>query len=440
MNEWIQYNKKLPIQIETDVFVAGGGPAGVSAAVSACETGARVFLAEASQSFGGAATTMLVPAFMEFGNGKEFLAAGIGKRVFDYLQKHSPEKAKRFCPSSIPVETLKLCYDEMVTASGAQFAFETKIIDTITENGTVQYVICADKDSCYAVKAKVYIDCTGDGDLCCFAGAQYEKGGDNGEVMGSTLCGLWNGIEWGKVQKPDSRMLEKAFADRVFTQNDLHLPGMWPISETGIGGSNAGHVFGVDSTSSKSLTQGVLTARKQLQEYRRYYREYLEGFENAELIISAPQLGIRESRRIVCDYRLVLDDFLNRAVFPDEIGRYSYNIDIHANSAGVEDYELFEKEHTTYRYPVGDSYGIPYRSLAVKGFSNLLVAGRCISTDRYMQSSVRVMPGCYITGQAAGAAAAVCVADHSDVHNADISRIQKSLLDLGAYLPNSSQE
>ena len=435
MSEIIQYNKELPVKVETDVFIAGGGPAGVSAAVAASEAGAKVFVAEASQSFGGAAVTMLVPAFMEFGNGTDFLAAGIGKRIFDYLAENAPESAKPYCPPNIPVETLKLCYDSMMEECGAQYCFNTQVIDVAVANGEIQHVICAGKGAIYAVKAKVYIDCTGDADLCAYAGAEFEQGGENGEVMGSTLCGLWTGIQWENVVSPDSRMLEQAFKDQVFSQNDLHLPGMWPIAK-GVGGSNTGHVFGVDGTDADSLTKGMVEARKRMQEYRRYYREYLSGFENAELVCSAPQLGIRESRRVVCDYRLVLQDFLDQAVFPDEIGRYSYNIDIHANTVGLDDYELFEKEHTTYRYKVGESYGIPYRTLPVKGFSNLLTAGRCICSDRYMQSSVRVMPGCYITGQAAGTAAAICALENVNVHDAPVKKIQKQLKKLGAYLPN----
>ena len=435
MSEIIQYNKELPVKVETDVFIAGGGPAGVSAAVAASEAGAKVFVAEASQSFGGAAVTMLVPAFMEFGNGTDFLAAGIGKRIFDYLAENAPESAKPYCPPNIPVETLKLCYDSMMEECGAQYCFNTQVIDVAVANGEIQHVICAGKGAIYAVKAKVYIDCTGDADLCAYAGAEFEQGGENGEVMGSTLCGLWTGIQWENVVSPDSRMLEQAFKDQVFSQNDLHLPGMWPIAK-GVGGSNTGHVFGVDGTDADSLTKGMVEARKRMQEYRRYYREYLSGFENAELVCSAPQLGIRESRRVVCDYRLVLQDFLDQAVFPDEIGRYSYNIDIHANTVGLDDYELFEKEHATYRYKVGESYGIPYRTLPVKGFSNLLTAGRCICSDRYMQSSVRVMPGCYITGQAAGTAAAICALENVNVHDAPVKKIQKQLKKLGAYLPN----
>ena len=163
----------------------------------------------------------------------------------------------------------------------------------------------------------------------------------------------------------------------------------------------------------------------------------LEGFEEAELVYSASYLGIRESRRITCDYRLVLEDFQRQAVFDDEIGRYSYNIDIHSPTNDKAGYETFIRDHTSLRYKRGESYGIPYRALTVSGIENLLTAGRCVCTDRYMQSSIRVMPGCYITGQAAGiGAAVVCDAHSTNVHDADVHEIQKRLVHMGGYLPN----
>ena len=125
------------------------------------------------------------------------------------------------------------------------------------------------------------------------------------------------------------------------------------------------------------------------------------------------------------------------AVRNDEIGRFAYNIDIHSPTNDKAGYENFMKEHMTFCYKDGESYGIPYRSLAVKGITNLLTAGRCIGSDRYMQSSIRVMPGCYITGQAAGIAAAVVCDAHADnVHEVDVREVQKRLIAIGGYLPN----
>jgi hypothetical protein len=156
-----------------------------------------------------------------------------------------------------------------------------------------------------------------------------------------------------------------------------------------------------------------------------------------ELVSTGSLLGLRETRRVTGDYVLDLADFKARAVFPDEIGRYCYPVDIHPLTPSRETFEQFEREfRKDYRYAKGESYGIPYRTLTPKGLSNVLVAGRCISTDRYVQGSVRVMPGCYITGQAAGVAASLSAETGKGVHDLDVAEIQKRLVDLGACLPN----
>ena len=429
----LQYSKQLPIKYDVDVFVAGGGPAGVAAAVSAAENGASVFLAEAFGAFGGAAVHALVPAFMQFTDGVRFLAGTIGQRVCDYIKENCPDSYKPYCPNSIPVETLKRCYDQMIIDAGVQFAFFTQVSDVIAENGRIQYVICTAKGETFAVKASAFIDCTGDGDVAAMAGAAFQKGDENGDMMAATLCALWNDIEWENVEKPDTRRLDDAFADKVFTNEDRHLPGMWILSPT-TGGSNAGHIYDIDGTRYDSLTRGMIEGRKQLLEYRNYYQNYLTGYEKSEPIISAAMIGVRETRRIAGDYTLCLDDFLGRAVFEDEIGRYAYPVDIHSAKNTDEGYKEYATKYENLRYLPGESYGIPYRSLLVKGFDNLLVAGRCISTDRSMQSSVRVMPGCFITGQAAGTAAALAVGNNSSTRDINIHELQAILSKNGAVI------
>lgn len=429
----LQYNKNLDIKYEVDVFVAGGGPAGVAAAVSAAENGASVFLAESFGAFGGAGVNALVPAFMQFTDGVNFLAGNIGKRVRDYIRANCPEEYKKYCPDSIPVETLKRCYDEMITEAGVKFAFFTQVSDVITEENRLKYVVCTAKGEVFAVKAKLFIDCTGDGDLAALAGAEFQQGDENGDMMAATLCALWNGIDWQNVVRPDSRRLDDAFADKVFTNEDRHLPGIWPIS-TSTGGSNAGHIYDIDGTKYDSLTFGMVEGRRQLLEYRNYYKNYLTGYEKSEPVISASFLGVRETRRITGDYILNVEDFLSRAVFEDEIGRYAYPIDIHSGKNTAAGYKEYEKKFASLRYQKGESYGIPYRSVLVKDFDNLLTAGRCISADRSMQASVRVMPGCYITGQAAGTAAALAAKGDGNTRNVNIKELQKILIENGAFI------
>lgn len=432
----IRYEKLIPVTHDVDVFIAGGGPSGVAAAVFAARMGKKVYLAEASGAFGGGATTMLVPGFMQFASGDIFLSEGIGREVYDYIRTKAPECYASYCPDSIPVEILKLCYDEMMVASGAEFSFFTSVLDVIAEDRKIQSVICSSKQGLFAVKAKMYIDCTGDGDLSYMAGAECKKGDEKtGEMMAATLCALWEGADLSRAARDQHAGLEKAFRDNVFTNIDRHLPGMWRIKD-GVTGSNVGHVYDVDGTDSDSLTGAMITGRKQLREYRKYYREYLTGYENMELMITAQKIGIRESRRVMGEYVMTLEDYMNRATFEDEIGRYCYPVDIHAGRNTDEAYREFLKDYESLGYSAGESYGIPYRALVVKGFDNLLVAGRCVSTDRYMQSSIRVMPGCYITGQAAGAAAAIAVESGCAAREIDVRSLQMQLKSMGAYLPN----
>jgi len=296
----------------------------------------------------------------------------------------------------------------------------------------------------FAVRAKCFVDATGNGDLAVLAGAKFEKGDAQGNLMPGTLCSLWCDIDWKTWQanrpkgpQPDGSMLEKAFADGVFTVKDEHLTGMYQLGPS-LGAGNIGHTFDVDCTDEVSLSKALVWGRKSLKEYERYYREYLKGFENMRLIATGSLLGVRESRRIVGDYTLNLDDYIRRAVFPDEIGRYAYAVDIHPLRPGKDTYEEHRKEFDeTLRYKKGESYGVPYRILTPQGLDNVLVAGRCVSTDVKVHGSLRVMPGAFITGQAAGMAAAVAAKQEKSTHRVDVKDLQQRLKGFGAFLPNA---
>ena len=431
----MRYERSLYEKYTVDVFVAGGGPAGIAAAVAAARNGKSVFIAEAQGCFGGLGTAGLVPAFAPFDDGVNVLAAGIGYEIRKSVSKDVPLK-QYWTP--IKVEELKRAYDKLITESGVKFSFFTTVCDVITNGDKVEGVVLHAKSGLFTVKAKIYIDCTGDGDLCAYAGGTFEKGDENGSVMPATLCSLWANLDYSKIQGKQDRELERAINDGIFTNHDRHLPGFFDVSPAdGIGGGNIGHTFGTDPLDERSLTDAMLWARQSLLEYERYYKEYLCGYDNITLVNTAAMLGVRESRRIKCDYMLNVEDFLERAVFEDEIGRYCYPIDIHVMNTDEEEYKRFQEEYLKkYRYKKGESYGIPYRSLIPESFSNVLVAGRCMGTDRNVQASIRVMPGCFITGQAAGVAAALAT-ETENVRKVDIKQLQSKLKQLGAYLPNA---
>ncbi len=442
MASQVRYSREIPVRWEVDVFVAGGGPAGVAAALTAARQGCRVFLAEAHTCFGGMGTAGMVPVFMTFTDGVNFLADGVGREVLDAL---TAEKGPGcgLPQNAIPAELLKRVYDRLVAAAGVQFRFQTTVVDVAAEGGCVDLAVCWAKSGLFAVRAGVYVDATGDGDLAAWAGAPFEKGDPEGNLMPGTLCSLWADVDWEAFRASGRNvhdLLRQAFADGHFTVKDPHHPGMWPVGRH-LAGGNIGHAFGLDSTDEASLTEHLVQARARLTEFESFYRRYVPGFERLELAGTGSLMGVRESRRVLGDYVLSVEDFRARAVFPDEIGRYCYPVDIHPSRPDPREYARFEREfRETLRYGTGESYGIPYRVLTPRGLDNVLVAGRCVSADRAIQGSIRVMPGCFITGQAAGMAAAIAVERRCGTRGFPIAELQQRLRAMGACLPNFRPE
>ena len=439
MAETLTFAQELPVRHDVDVFVAGGGPGGVTAALAAARHGKSVFLAEAQGALGGMGTLGLVPVFMTFGDGVNTLAAGLGSEILERLQA-----ADGTGPSSrgIQPEALKRVYDDLVSDAGIVFRFYTTLIGVVAEDGWAAAAVLAGKSGLYAVRAKVFVDGTGDGDLAAMVGAPYEKGDDDGGMMPGTLCSQWAGIDWDRFHQACNERpgfsqrseLERAFADGVFRQHDLHLPGIFRMGRT-LGGGNINHLYGIDNTDEANVTEAMVLGRKLVLEYERYYKEYLVGFEDMELTQTGALPGIRETRRITGDYVLGLEDFKSRASFPDEIGRYCYPVDIHPNVPDPKAYAAFEKQfHDELRYGRGESYGIPYRILTPLGTQNVYVTGRCVSSDRYVQGSIRVMPGCFITGQAVGTAAAMAVDGDRRTRAVDVQALREALRRDGAYV------
>ncbi len=407
MNE-VRYTKTVPVKYEVDVFVAGGGAAGVTAAIAAARGGATVFLAEATGCLGGLGTSGMVPQFATFGDGVRELCTGIGEEIRSAV---TDMRADAYW-TTIDTERLKRTYDRMLSEAGVQFTFFTTVCDVAVTGRHVAYVICTAKSGLFAVRASVYIDATGDGDLCAMGGGAFSIGDEDpeegGAVMPGTLCSLWSGVDFSRVREPLNAHVEEAYQAGILSVADRHMPGI-AGRENGVGGGNVGHIYDLSPLDEAGLTRAMIEGRRSMTELETYFRTYLAGYENARLCGTGSLPGVRESRRILCDYTLTVEDFLRRAHFEDEIGRYCYPVDIHIKSTDEEAYARFLAEYGSLRYDreKGESYGIPLRCLVAASFDNLLTAGRCVGTDRRMQSSLRVMPGCFITGQGAGAAAAL---------------------------------
>ena len=429
----MQYTKNLEVRYHADVMVIGGGPAGVTAAVAAARHGKKVLLVEATGALGGLGTTGMVPAFATFSDGVNLLCGGIGMEIRKQVSKQFPPETYW---TPIEAEELKRTYDAIVQEAGVQVLFFTTLADVIVSGRRVECAVLTSKRGLCAATADVFIDCSGDGMLAALAGGEFELGDENGAVMPPTVCSLWAGVDREAYKGVSvAEQLEPAIADGVFTFADRHLTGLYPKDGKAYGG-NIGHIFDTDCLDEASMTHAMMWGRKSMEEYLKFYREYVPGCDRIELVATAPLLGVRETRRIRCDYMLGVQDFLERAEFDDEIGRYCYPVDIHVMSTDEEEYKRFLEEYNkSLHYEKGESYGIPYRSLIPVSFDNVLTAGRCMGTDRQMEASIRVMPGCYITGQAAGTAAAMAVSKtDGDVRRVNVKELQKALACDGAYL------
>lgn len=435
--------RTVPLDDAWDVIVLGGGPAGSAAAAAAAREGARTLLVEATGTLGGMATSGLVTCWCPFSDKEKVVYGGLAERVFNQTKAgmpHVPEEALDWVP--IDPELLKRIYDELVLGSGAEILFNTQLAAVETgPEGAVSALVTASKAGLAALRARTYVDCTGDADLAAWAGAEFQKGDGKGRLQPGTLCFVLSNVD--EYAYRSGPRLRPEVSGKILDSGRFPLIRDHHLCNTPIGpgtvGFNAGHVWDVDNTDPESVSKALVEGRKIAAQFREALAEFHpKAFANAFLVATAGLMGIRETRRIVGDYVLTAEDYVARRSFPDEICRNSYWIDIHV-SAEEADRERRGDFDMTSRFPhygPGESHGVPYRCLTPKGLVNTLVAGRSISCDRAVQGSVRVMPVCLAMGEAAGVAAAFAArSDGRDVHAVDVKKLRARLKELGAYLP-----
>jgi hypothetical protein len=230
----------------------------------------------------------------------------------------------------------------------------------------------------------------------------------------------------------------EAIADGFFTQNDRHVPGLFPNGRT-TGIINAGHLFGTDALNCRSLSDGMIRGRQLAHEYARFFRKYLKGCEEMEFVSTGSLLGVRESRRIVGEYEINYDDFTNRRGFPDQIAVYNKAVDIHVHDCSDEQWERYTDEFLKRDRPKAlEYYGLPYGILVPRGWENLWVAGRCNSSDVKVHGAIRDQPACFMMGQAAATAAVQSMKTGQPACDLDTALLVETLRANHAYLPQKN--
>ena len=449
------FRRELPVEGGFDLVVAGGGPAGTAAAVCAARLGAKVVLLEATGCLGGMGTSGLVTAFDPMANGERMLVGGLMREIVTtmhrrgFLAPHVTADfySKRFhCWTPFKAEGYKLVLDELVKEAGVDMRFFTRAVDADVDAEThaVRGVIIHNIEGMRYLRAKAFVDATGDAVLAHLCGVPCrEAGRDTPDIMPPTLCSLFGGIDWERANPNpgatcpanQQALVEKAVADGHFSHRDRHVPGLFKVGHS-IGMLNAGHVFHMDALRCRSLSDGMMRGRELAREYLGFFRQYVPGCENMEHVTTGSLMGVRESRRIVGEYELNFDDYLARRKFPDQIAVFNKAVDIHVYDDSDEEYERYHEEYTkTGRLKPGEYFGIPYGILVPRGWQNLWVAGRCNSSDVRVHGSIRVQPAASMMGQAAGTASVQSLASGQPACDLDTAQLVETLRQNGAYLP-----
>lgn len=419
-----------------DVIVAGGGIAGVAAAVAAARNGARTLIVERHNSLGGTMAAGLVGPMMTFHDqlGRQVIR-GLAQEVVDRLVAlgaspgHIPDTSG-YTSTITPFDSeyLKLVAQRMVLEAGADILYQTFIVEAITVDNTVRGIAIVNKGGRQMLEAGIVIDATGDADVAATAGAACQLGrpGDHLTQPASLMFRV-SGIDVDKIRAhahahpeefrlgsrgPQGYDTEQLLAVCGFQdairqareQGELHLERdavllfstNWPDQAT----VNMSRVTRINPVDPWDLSRAEIEAREQVFEIIAFLRRHIPGMQKIRLMDTGAHIGLRESRRIVGEYVLTGDDCVSARHFDDAILRNAYPVDIHQpDGSGGTDLFL----------PPGETYTIPYRCLVPVETDGLLAAGRCISTDHVAHASTRTSPTCMALGQAAGTAAALAV-------------------------------
>ncbi len=416
----------MTMRTEYDVVVIGGGPGGIGAALGAARAGADVLVVERYGFLGGGATAMMVNPFMPFETGGRQIIHGVLQDMIDRMTAMGGYGTAKG-PRSFDTEAFKIAAEQLLLEAGVDIVFHAFLADVQLEGSTIQSVRVATKDGMKTLKAKQFIDSTGDGDLAYLAGAPTEKGRQqDGLAQPMTLCFRMAEVDIDAM--PPRKEISEAYV-QAKAAGEIQCPRedilYFFVPQPNVVHFNQTRVIKHDAVDPVSMTAAEIEARRQAWQIAHWLIKNVKGFEKAYLQSTAAQLGVRESRRVMGEYVITAEDLFTARKFDDVIGCGCYPVDIH-NPDG--------EGTVIQRIPPGEWYDIPYRSLVPLKIDNLLIGGRCVSSTHESHSAIRVIPIVFAIGQAAGVAAAQCCQSGDQPRNAAITKLQAELLNQGASL------
>ncbi len=438
-------------EYDCDVLVVGGGVAGISAAISAARSGADVILAEAGGFLGGMATKGLVGPFMTCYDkkGETQIIRGLFSEVVERLVADGGAISYTDCPGSdsrsayrtvghigvtpFDAESLKRVSETMCLESGVKLLYHLTLVAADTEGRRLTRAYFAGVDGITAISARQFIDTTGNASLAHCSGAETFRGDEEGFVQTSSLFFRITGVDKTALDAhmaatPEMRAryymdeIESARACGEFPCGTRKLrifeglDGVWTVNM-------AQEDEPIDELSPEALTRAEISQRAQIPAIIAFMQKYVPALKNVRLVVTADEIGVRESRRVVGRTIFTGEDIASRTYFADRIAVCANSIDIH--QPGKVSYT-----------PIADegNYYIPLSALISRDRDNLTMAGKCLSADKYAFAAVRVMPPCFAMGEAVGITAAAAAKLGCAAHEVDVKSVQDEIIKRGGYL------
>ena len=417
-----------------DVVVVGAGAAGSSAAICAARAGARTLLLDRLAFMGGTSTAVLDTfyAFYTPGAAPRRVVGGLGWEVVARLTQDGaaferPNTYGAGTGVTYDPEALKVVWETLAAEAGVDLLLHAWATGVRVRDGRVEAVRTWSKGGERWFAGGALVDASGDADVCAMAGAGYDDARTTPATQAlSTLFKLAN-VDVARASAVPKTVLWELMREAAAT-GDYQLPrleGSWHRTpHPGVVMVHMTRIPHVDATDPVALTRAEIEGRRQVREYHRFLRDRVPGFEEAVVVATSPAIGVRESRRVMGDYRLTRDDVLAARRFPDEVALCGAPIEDHGDGGG-----------TTWEYVAeGGVYGIPYRTLLPAGLDGLLVAGRCFSATHDAHASARSMATCMAMGQAAGTAAALAAGGATTPRTVTAADLRARLAADGALL------
>ena len=429
------YFKSLPEAGNFDIIIVGAGSAGSTAAIAASRTGVKALLLERLPFLGGTSTAVLDTFYGFYTPGRQSkkVVGGIADDVVKGLQYYNAcfERPNTFGAGTgitYHPEYLKVVWERLVIAAGCKVLLNAWVQDVIKEDDKITALVVATKDGLKLFRCKQVIDTTGDADICYLAGIPFELAGAIDPAQTLTTTFKMVNVDLEKRKKISKKEINNLMVEAAAT-GKYNLPRkegsdhITPVDHmtatimTRLSSFRTENDIVINAANPQLLSDAEIEGRLQAIEYIRFLKDFVPGYEKAELSTFGMQIGVRETRRIDGEYRLTSEDVLTVRKFDDQIGLCG---------APMEDHH--EGTDTKWQYlPDGQTVGIPYRTLVPKESGNVLVAGRCFSANHIAHSSVRSMAQCMVMGEAAGNAASIAMKQNVTPKNIDVDYLRETL-------------